>query len=181
MAATHVPVRSEADILPEWRETPVGELLRIHNLGTPASRVEGPRLLIARCLEHHASLRLPADFAVTVFSGAASLKRMPFKASWAVGVAGVRAIALVAHGPCGMTGLTTRREEFVQRLVEVGGWARSAAEQHFDHWSDLFEVEDAADFVLAEARRLAARYPRLPVAALYHDEPSDELRQLVAA
>lgn len=179
MATTLIPVRSEADILPEWRDTPIGELLRIRNLGAPGpSAGAGPALLIAQCMEHPADLDLPAGFALSLHTGAASLKRVPFKVSWAIGIAGVRAIALIVHRDCGMVGLPGRREQFVARLIEVGGWERPAAEQQFDHWSDLFEVDDPVEFAAAEAARLRNRYPRLPVAPLLHDPAGGLLQQI---
>ena len=168
MNATPVPVRTVSDILPAYRDTPVAELLRWQNLGEPmpAAVMTGPRLLVACCLEPQAALKLPDGFAITLRTAAASLKRDPFKVSWAIGVAGVEAVVLVGHAGCGMVGLRQRREPFIAQLIESAGWERPAAEQHFDHWSDLFEVEDPAEFVAAEAARLRRRYPRMLIAPL---------------
>jgi carbonic anhydrase len=179
MTAILKPVRAEADILAEWRETPITDLLRFQNLGAATDRkFSTPELLVATPFEDTVRLRLPPGFAIELRTAAANLKRDPFKVSWAIGVAGVRAIALVGTSRSRMTGLTGERDGFVARMIENAGWERAAAEQHFDHWSDLFAVEDPAEFLLAEASRLRARYPRIPVAALLHDATTDTLLQI---
>jgi carbonic anhydrase len=173
------PVRTEADILPAWRDTPVGDLLRFHNLGAPHRDYSQPALVLGICMEIRQSLALPPGFAHVLRTAAASLKRVPFDVSWGIGIAGAGAIALVGHTGCGMVNLRQHREDFVARLMAVGGWERPAAEQHFDHWSDLFEVEDPAAFLLAETRRLQSRYPRLLVAPLLLDTDSGRLQQVL--
>jgi carbonic anhydrase len=173
------PVRTEADILPAWRDTPVGDLLRFHNLDAPHRDFSQPALVLGTCMEIRQSLALPPGFAHVLRTAAASLKRVPFDVSWGIGIAGAGAIALVGHTGCGMVNLRQHREDFVTRLMAVGGWERPAAEQHFDHWSDLFEVEDPAAFLLAETRRLESRYPRLLVAPLLLDTDSGRLQQVL--
>lgn len=177
MSSAPLPVTSEADILPAYRDTPVADLLRYQNLGAAPRAHARAEILVSTCLEGGPALRVPAGFAVTLHTGAGSLKRVPFKVSWAVGIAGVRAIAVVGHGNCGLVGLRGHREEFVERLM-AAGWERPAAEQHFDHWSDLFEIDDPAGFAAAEAARLRHRYPRLTVAPLLLDPASGRLLQI---
>ncbi|MDQ1304153.1 MAG: carbonic anhydrase [Pseudomonadota bacterium] len=180
MTPTLKPVRNQTDILPAWRGTPVGELLALHNLGTGAGQYAHPQILIATCPEQQTGLRIPAGFALGVNGAAANLKRDPFKVSWAIGIGQVSAIAIVGHTGCGMVGLRERREEFVARMVAVAGWARAAAEQHFDHWGDLSAIEDPAVFAASEAARLRARYPKIPVAALLYDAAEQMLLQIEA-
>jgi carbonic anhydrase len=166
MPATLIPVRSAADILPEWSGTPVADLLLAVNAGRPPPTGRTPALLVSHCWEDQAPLPLPAGFALVVTAPGGVLKRSPFDVSWAVADAGVGALAVVGHEHCGLGGLRARREEFVVALTERAGWERPAAEQHFDHWSDLVEVVDPAASALAEAQRLQRRYPRLTVAPL---------------
>lgn len=180
MSTTLQAVKSENDILPVWRDNAVGQLLRYQNLGGSPSPHPQPALLIATCFEQQAPLRIPEGFAIQLRTAAASLKRDPFKVSWAVGIAGVQAIALVAHDHCGLVGLTGHREAFIRRMIETAGWEQSAAEQHFDHWSDLFQVDDPADFVAGEAARLRIRYPGIPVAPLLYIGESATLQQVLA-
>jgi carbonic anhydrase len=173
-------VRNEADILAAYRGTPIGELLRYQNLGATPRQHEKPELLIASCLEQRAPLRVPDGFAISLRTAAANLKRDPFKVSWAIGVAGVRAVAIVGHDDCTLTTLRGQREDFVVRMIEAAGWERPAAEQHFDHWSDLFEVESPLAFVAAEAARLQSRYPKMLVAPLLYQAGTGTLLQVVA-
>lgn len=172
-------VRNEADILPAYRGTPVGDLLRYQNLGAAARTYARPEILIATCLEQHTALRVPGGFAISLHTAAASLKRDPFKVSWAIGVAGVSAIAIVGHDDCRLVELRNHREQFVVQMIEAAGWERPAAEQHFDHWSDLFGVDNPVEFVAAEAARLQSRYPKILVAPLLYQSATDTLQQVI--
>lgn len=179
MTVAIINVRNDADILPAYRGSPVGELLRYQNLGAAARHYERPELLIATCLEQEAALRIPAGFAISLHTAAANLKRDPFKVSWAIGVAGVSAIAIVGHDDCRLTDLRSQREQFVVQMIEAAGWERPAAEQHFDHWSDLFEIDSAVEFAAAEAARLQSRYPKILVAPLLFQSATGTLQQVV--
>ena len=176
-------VHTEADIFPAYQGTPVGDLLRYQNLdhGRDAAMKQyaQPEILIATCLEQNAALRVPGGFAITLHTAAASLKRDPFKVSWAIGVAGVSAIAIIGHDDCRLVELRSVREQFVVQMIEAAGWERPAAEQHFDHWSDLFEVDDPAEFVAAEAARLQNRYPKILVAPLLYHSGTGTLQQVI--
>jgi len=173
-------VHTEADILPTYRGTPIGDLLRYQNLGVAVRQYSRPEILIATCLEQNAALRVPEGFAITLHTAAASLKRDPFKVSWAIGVAGVSAIAIIGHDDCRLVALRSQREQFVVQMIEAAGWERPAAEQHFDHWSDLFEVDNPAEFVAAEAARLQTRYPKILVAPLLYQSGTGTLQQVLA-
>jgi carbonic anhydrase len=173
-------VRTEANILPAYRGTPIGDLLRYQNLGAAPRQYPRPEVLIATCLEQQAALRIPEGFAISLHTAAASLKRDPFKVSWAIGVGGVSAIAVVGHDDCRLVELRSQREQFVVQMIEAAGWERPAAEQHFDHWSDLFEVDDPGAFVAAEAARLKNRYPKILVAPLLYQSATGTLQQVVS-
>ncbi len=181
--ASLVPVRNEADILPVYRGTPVADLLRFQNIGGSPDSTPGkyarPAILIATCLEQGAALRIPEGFAISLHTAAASLKRDPFKVSWAIGVAGVKAIAIVGHDDCRLVELRNHREQFVVQMIEAAGWERPAAEQHFDHWSDLFGVDNPVEFVATEAARLQSRYPKILVAPLLYQSATGALQQVI--
>lgn len=61
-----------------------------------------------------------------------------------------------------------RRELFISRLVQRGGWQREWAETHFMNSVAMFEIGNEIDFLVAEARRLRGRYPTLPVVPLIY-------------
>jgi carbonic anhydrase len=165
---SYIDIRSESDIPEQWRATPIGDLLRYHNLDAAMlSRVEKPQLLIGMCMDSRKHLRIPDNFAFILRTGGANLRLAEFRVSYAIAVGGVRAIALMGHTNCGMSGLLARREKFIDGLVDAG-WIRSAAEHHFDHFAPQHEIGPEGDFIRAETRRLRALYPKVAVAPLVY-------------
>ena len=163
-----IEIRSDADIPARWRATPIGALLRFHNLGAPLpGRVEKPELLIGMCMDSRKNLRIPDNFAFILRTGGANMSLAEFRVSYAIAVGGVRAIALMGHTNCGMSGLAARRGIFVDGLVDAG-WTRDAAEEHFDLHAPHHEIGPEGDFIRAETRRLRALYPKVQVAPLLY-------------
>jgi carbonic anhydrase len=169
------PINSIADIPPQYRETPVGLLLEYHNLGRPADNYESAQLLVGMCMDNRKYLVLPENFAYIIRSGGGSLRQSEFKVSYAVAIGGVKAIALIAHNHCGMVNLHSRKEEFIQGLVEKGGWEREWAEEHFINFAPIFEIGNEIDFVRSEAKRLRLRYPKIIIAPLYYNLETNQL------
>jgi len=162
------PVSTEADIPESWQGTPVADLLRYHNLGAPHRTYDRAELLIGMCMDHRKTLRIPDKFAYVLRTGGANLRRLEFKVSFAVAVGGVRAICLIGHSDCGMVNLDSKRQEFVDGLVQNGGWEADEANSHFDRHAPEFGISDAAGFVRSEADRLRTRYPNVRVAPLFY-------------
>ncbi|HXG57558.1 MAG TPA: carbonic anhydrase [Thermoanaerobaculia bacterium] len=162
-------ITSEDDIPSSYRETPIGDFLRYHALEAPFRTYTRAELLIGMCMDSRKHLRIPDYFAFILRTGGGNLRYSEFKVSYAVGVGGVRAIALLAHNNCGMVNLTGKREAFIDGLVENGGWDREWAEAHFTQFAPLFEIGNEIDFVLSEAKRLRQRYPKVTVAPLYYN------------
>ncbi len=164
----HIDIHSESDIPERWRATPIGALLRYHDLGAPLpGRAEKPELLIGMCMDSRKHLRIPDNFAFILRTGGANLSQAEFRVSYAIAVGGVRAIALMGHTNCGMSGLVARRAPFISGLVEAG-WTRAAAEEHFDRFAPQHEIGPEGDFIRAEASRLRALYPKIEVAPLLY-------------
>lgn len=161
-----MPVRREDDIFPRYRGTPIGKLLEYHNLEAPLQTYDVARLLIGMCMDHRKMLRLPENFAYILRAGGANLRQSEFKISFAIGIGGVRHIALIGHNQCGMVNLAARRDQFVQGMVERAGWTEEQALQHFELLAPTFEIGHEVDFVLAEAARLRACYPGVVVAPM---------------
>ncbi len=163
-----IEIRSESDIPERWRATPIGALLRYHNLGAPLpGRAEKPELLIGMCMDSRKHLRIPDNFAFILRTGGANMRLAEFRVSYAIAVGGVRAIALLGHTNCGMSGIAARRAPFVEGLIDVG-WTRAAAEKHFDRYAPEHEIGPEGDFIRAETRRLRELYPKVAVAPLLY-------------
>lgn len=173
-----LPVRSESDILPAFRHTPIGKLLAYHNLGVSPLVHEKAELLIGMCMDNRKSLRIPENFAYIIRAGGGNLRYSEFKVSYAIAIGGVSTIALLAHTNCGMVNLMSKRETFIAGLVEKAGWDREWAESHFMHFSPMFEIGNEIDFVLGEAKRLRLRYPKMMVAPLLYRVEDNQLYQL---
>src|SRR5208283_216515 len=101
-----IDIESEADIPERWRITPIGALLRYHNLRARLpGRAERPELLIGMCMDSRKHLRIPDNFAFILRTGGANMRLAEFRVSYAIAVGGVRAVALLGHTNCGMSGI----------------------------------------------------------------------------
>jgi carbonic anhydrase len=175
-----LPVQTVDDILPIYRNTPVGDLLEYHNLGRPLNGVTRPELLIGMCMDSRKALRIPNDFAFVLRTAGANLRDNEFRISYAIAVGGVHTIVLIAHTDCGMARLDQRREQFIEGMVAKAGWDRTRAERHFAESAPKFGIRDEVDFVLQEAARLCAIYPKIQVAPLLYRVEDDLLYQVCA-
>ncbi len=161
-------VTSDNDIPAAYRDSPISLLLEYHNLARPHASYSRAELLIGMCMDNRKHLHIPDNFAYIIRAGGANLRYSEFKVSYAIGVGGVRCLALIGHNQCGMVNLMARKEEFVAGLVAVAGWERQAAEEHFFHFAPMFEIGDEIDFTLSETQRLRLRYPGVLVAPLLY-------------
>lgn len=162
------PIESLSDISPEIRGTPIEDLLCYHNLGAAHSPYSQAEILVGMCMDHRDRLSFPDNFAYIIRSAGCNLRQSEFQISYAVAIGSVSAIALVGHTNCGMVNLMNRRELFISRLVQRGGWQREWAEAHFMNSAATFEIGNEIDFLVAEARRLRGRYPAIPVVPLIY-------------
>lgn len=138
-----VPVNGVNDILIIYRGTPIEKLLRYHNLGEPLPPSTGhAEMLIGMCMGHRKDLRLPHEFAYVIRAAGGNLRGSEFEVSYAVGVARVPAIALLAHTDCGMAHVTAKRDDFVRGLVEWGGCKEEEASRHFAKHATQYEIGD---------------------------------------
>jgi carbonic anhydrase len=163
-----IAVATPEDIFPEYRNTPIGQLLEFHNLSRPFETFTQAQLLIGMCMDNRKHLHIPDNFAYIIRAGGANLRYSEFKVSYAIAVGGVRAIALIGHNQCGMVNLISRRDLFIQGLVDNAGWEREWAAEHFMHFAPMFEIGNEVDFILSEAKRLRLRYPKIQIAPLLY-------------
>ncbi len=162
------PIRSEDDIPPRYRDTPIGRLLRYNNLGAALDSYTRADLLVGMCMDHRKHLRIPDNFAYIIRTGGANLRFSEFKVSYAIAVGGVKAIALIGHNNCGMVNLAARKTEFVDNLVTNAGWTHEQAEHQFTSFAPLFEIGNEIDFILSEVARLRTVYPKILIAPLLY-------------
>ena len=166
------------DIAPDYQDTHIGSLLAYHNLNRPFDEYVQAPLLIGMCMDHRKQLRLPANFAYVIRTGGGNLRYNEFQVSYALAVGGVNTIALIGHNNCGMVNLTAKKEQFVSGLVEKTGWQRNMAEDHFMHFTPMFEIGNEVDFVMNEAERLRLRYLGVLVAPMLY-KVEDNLLYLI--
>jgi carbonic anhydrase len=173
-----IPATSADEILPEYRDTPVGALLEYHNMERPLDACTRAELLVGMCMDYRKHLRIPDNFAFIIRAGGANLRYSEFKVSYAIAIGGVTTIALIGHTNCGMVNLVARKEAFVKDLAANAGWTEQAAEEHFTAFAPMFEIGNEIDFVLTEAKRLRLRYPKIAVAPLLYRVEDNLLYQL---
>ena len=173
-----VPVTSQDAIFPAYRGTPIERLLLYHNLRESAAPYARAELLVCMCMDNRKRLDIPDNFAFIIRTAAGNLRQNEFRTAFAIGVGGVRTIAIIGHTDCGMVGLTRRRQQFVEGLVRNAGWTAADAERYFDETAPRFEIENEVEFVVAEAARIRALYPRVLVAPLRYRTESGMLEQL---
>jgi carbonic anhydrase len=67
-----------------------------------------------------------------------------------------------------MVNLASQKDKFVEKLSENGGWTIEQAEEHFNNYAPMFEIENEIDFILSETARLRQRYPKVQIAPMYY-------------
>jgi carbonic anhydrase len=164
-----VKIESQEEIFEIYRGTPIGNLLGYHNLGkVPDEDYSQAQILIGMCMDNRKFLHIPENFAYIIRSGGANLRYSEFKVSYSIAVGSIRHIALISHSNCGMVNLNARKDVFINGLIETAGWEREYAEEHFMHFAPMFEIGNEIDFVLSEAKRLRARYPKVTIAPMHY-------------
>lgn len=174
-----IAVTTADDILPQYQNNPIGKLLEYHNLNLPYENYETARLLVGMCMDNRKHLHIPENFAYIIRTGGANLRYSEFKVSYAIAVGKVKHIALLGHNHCGMVNLVSRKDLFINGLIENAGWERDRAEEHFMHYAPMFEIGNEIDFLLSEAKRMRQRYPGIKIAPLYYKVEENLLYQVV--
>jgi len=163
-----IPINSKDDIPKEYRDTPIGLLLEYHNLNRPFEVYPGAKLLIGMCMDNRKHMHIPDNFSYIIRTGGANLRYSEFKVSYAIGVGHVQHLALIGHNHCGMVNLVSRKNEFINGLVETAGWSKEQAEEQFMNFAPMFEIGNEIDFTLSEVIRLRKRYPKIKIAPMLY-------------
>jgi len=164
-----IKINSKEDIFDIYKNTAISVLLEYHNLGTPYEPVTSPQMLIGMCMDNRKYLHIPNNFAFIIRSGGGTLRYSEFKVSYSIAIGGIKTIALIAHNHCGMVNLMSKREKFIEGLVDIVGWEKQRAEDHFMNFAPMFEIGNEIEFVLEEAKRLRNKYPNILIAPLYYN------------
>lgn len=170
-----ITVESQSDIPALYRDTPIGLLLEYHNLNRAYDSYSNAQLLIGMCMDNRKHLHIPDNFAFIIRTGGANLRYSEFKVSYAIGVGGVRCLALIGHNQCGMVNLIARKDQFIEGLMNKAGWERQSAEEHFKHFAQMYEIGNEVDFILSEVQRLRLRYPKILVVPLLYRVEDNQL------
>lgn len=170
-----VAVKRFEDIFRQYQNTPIGLLLEYHNLNRIKETYNTAQLLVGMCMDNRKHLNIPDNFAYIIRAGGANLRYSEFKVSYAIAVGGVQHIALIGHNNCGMVSLANRKELFIEGLVKRAGWDKEKAEEHFNQFAPMFEIGNEIDFVLSEAERLRAKYPKVVIAPMLYKVEDNKL------
>lgn len=141
--------------------SPLGDLIKYHNLKSGYKEYEKAELVIVMCMDNRKQLQIPNRFAYILRTAGARITGAEFKLSFAIGFGGIRHVALIAHTNCGMVHLTNKREKVVEGLTNNAGWTKEQAENHFDSFAPFFEIENEVSFIVSESKRLKEKYPKI--------------------
>lgn len=162
-------ITKKEDIPFVYQNSPIGLLLEYHNLNRPYATYQQAELLIGMCMDNRKHLHMPDNFAFIIRSGGANLRYSEFKVSFAIAIGGVKHIVLIGHNNCGMVNIQARKQEFIKNLSETAGWTTEEAEEHFLHFSPMYEIGSESDFILSEVKRLRFRYPKILIAPMMYE------------
>ena len=143
-------------------------MLEYHNLGKPFQPYSSAELLVGMCMDNRKHLNIPDNFSFIIRAGGANLRYSEFKVSFAVSVGGVKHIALIGHNHCGMVNLVSKKETFVNGLINNAGWSKEQAEEQFMNFAPMFEIGNEIDFILSETVRLRKKYPKIMIAPMLY-------------
>lgn len=163
------------DIVSEYQGTPIGLLIEYHNFNREFVDYMDAQLLVGMCMDHRKHLHIPENFSYIIRTGGANLRYSEFKLSYAISVGGIKHVALIGHNNCGMVNLVSKKDQFISGLVVNGGWTEQRAEEHFNNFAPMFEIGNAADFVVNEAKRLREKYPNIIVAPMFYNVDDNKL------
>ncbi|WP_321309192.1 carbonic anhydrase [Marinifilum fragile] len=170
-----IEINSSEDILSAYQNTPISLLIEYHNLNKTFDDYTEAELLVGMCMDHRKHLHIPDNFSYIIRTGGANLRYSEFKVSYAISVGGIKHIALIGHNNCGMVNLVSKKGQFIDGLVNNGGWSKERAEEHFNNFAPMFEIGNAAEFVTLEANRLRNKYPNVVVAPLFYNVDNNKL------
>jgi len=126
-------------------------------------------------MDNRKHLNIPDNFAFIIRSGGANLRYSEFKVSFAISIGDIKHIALIGHNHCGMVDLASKKNLFVEGLVNNAGWTKEQAEEQFMNFAPMFEIGNETDFILSETIRLRKIYPKIQIAPMMYQVEDNKL------
>lgn len=150
--------------------TPIEDLLLFHNEGKRTlSSFTKPELILSLCMDQRITILLPKGFAFSLRTPGSRLQGLEFAVSYAIAMAGVRALAIIGHTDCAMTKVQDLRERFVNQLDDWHNqWDARDAQRHFDQWAPVFYIRDMKEHIRSQAAWISKIFPDLLVAPLIY-------------
>lgn len=173
-----VPVLDMSDILPQYRETPIAELLASHNLGRALPVTPAANLLIITCMDHRIALDIPERFAYQIRTAGANPSPVFSNVAFALGAAGINAICVIGHTDCAMCKVSHMTGTMTKSLVDDHGWEMLDARDQEIMLHQVFALDDSMRTAWDHAARLAKRFPRAIVAPLLYRVEDGALVQI---
>lgn len=168
-------ITHENQIPETYQHTPIKELLLYQNLGVEFKEYATAQMLVGMCMDNRKQLRIPENFAYIIRTGGANLRYSQFTVSYAIAIGGIKHIALIAHNHCGMVNLISKRDRFVEGLSQIAGWDVMRVNEHFMNYAPMFEIDNEAEFVMREAKRMEEQYKGIVVVPLYYTVEDNQL------
>ena len=173
-----IKILKSEDIFQEYQNTPIEKLIEYHNLDKEHQEYDHAELLVGMCMDNRVYFDIPKNFAYIMRTGGTNLYDLEFQISFAIGVCGIKYIAITGHTNCGMSYLQSKKEQFVSGLISNAGWTKKEAENHFNQLSSKFEVGDEIGYTLNEVMHLRKQYPKITIAPLFYKLEDNKLYQI---
>lgn len=178
--ARHIPVRSDADVLPAYRGTPIEALLINHNVRPVIKDGQGPSLVVATCMDHRVNLKMPVSFAMLIRTAGANVEPLVFNVLAAMAVRDIRTVAVIGHSDCAMLDVERHRDKFIATATSLGTMTEAEAEKLFNRGASHFGFADFHEQVLSQCDYLHKVMPEALIAPLAFDVATGELSQITA-
>lgn len=145
-------IRQESDIPLPIRNTAMGDLFRMHNLGLePLTKTEVPELLIVTCMDYRINLHIKDRFAYIIRNGGANIYNEDFFVKFGVAVAHLKHIAIIGHTDCGMCKVRHQSLAISHHFEDTFQWSPNDSEVYIAQNSERFGLSDEAIFTYQEA------------------------------
>lgn len=160
-------------IPPEWKGTPIEDLIAAHNFDKPIEPSESPRLLIVSCIEYRFSPQVPHSFAYVARKAGSRLIGEEFSLAYTA-AKGVKHIALIGHNDCGMTKVNQAKPLLIDALVDQG-WDKTAATLYVNANAPSHMIGDELESLEIEFKRLSELFRKVTIAPLFVSIASSHL------